>query len=602
MATPLHAELLPVEKRILKMLDGRSFHRIQMQIPFAESSIIFLAANVPAHTSLWTNALIELVNFDLQQHGGQHFYPKLKSLANVFHDGLVTLPKALNYMGALGLTKTPTACVRRMLHGDSASPYNALIDAFVQTQRGTFYAQHPLKAQFTHLEWICPDVPPGGIVVWHGFHTTKGDKDSIEPKATLFLDYAEHVVLPDTLREHYVALIRRQPFDPGSGTLNTRSSRPTIEFNAAKGLSQAPALPGTRLTGGAQPDPRVGVLQVNRDAVLRQGYGIVLPLVHGAAVPTGCFPWFMSQAELHNYHFLRANAKFEFERFLTYFVFEREMRYLTCWLAVYAPDKPDFATLWNILKRKTELFDIETRRFWRPSIVTDIVAHHGQPRDVQALQALYSQPRNSALGNMTPTQIVQFHYNSWVALFRHARLLNVTARSEQAVFAEQARCWFGMFGGRLGALKMRGNAAAEHVFNDRYFMYWRLGMGSQGPSKSGDPAMCVGRTLDDLNAFLEHKVADGPVAHLHRRMAQGGGKKIAGDSGMGPATTYMHGPAHVQLQTGVFGATLAHAFYQDPLVVFERFRVKTHASWGAGHVDHNVQSRPRMIQYTVKSF
>ena len=69
---------------------------------------------------------------------------------------------------------------------------------------------------------------------------------------------------------------------------------------------------------------------------------------------------------------------------------------------------------------------------------------------------------------------------------------------------------------------------------------------------------------------------------------------------MGAGTTYTAGRAHLKMQTGKFGTTLALAFYSDPLVVLERFRVKTQASWGAGHVDHDVQTRPRMIQYCAK--
>ena len=156
-----------------------------------------------------------------------------------------------------------------------------------------------------------------------------------------------------------------------------------------------------------------------------------------------------------------------------------------------------------------------------------------------------------------------------------------------------------MFGGKLKDTKLGSTAAAELVLNDPYFMYWRLGMGSQN-ARSGREAMCVGRTTQEVNEFMEGKVLDGMRAHPHRRMAQGGGRVIAGDSGMGAGTTYMHGDSHIAMQVGPFGSTLAHAFYTDPLVVFERFRVKTHASWGAGHVDHDVQSRPNMITYLRK--
>lgn len=45
---------------------------------------------------------------------------------------------------------------------------------------------------------------------------------------------------------------------------------------------------------------------------------------------------------------------------------------------------------------------------------------------------------------------------------------------------------------------------------------------------------------------------------------------------------------------------MATTFYEDPIVVFERFRVKTHASWGAAHVDHRARSRLDEIAYNAQ--
>lgn len=601
----LHAELKPIEKEIKKTLASRSFNRIQMQIPFNESSIIFLASNTREHSSFWTNCLIELVNHDLTTYSGTHMYPKLKDRSNVFQDGLVQLPQILNYTGQVGRADMPTRCCLRVIYGGGhpdtdARSLNRLIDSFRETPEGGKYkdSDPDFAAFFDYLEWVCPDVPPGGIVVWHGFHTTKGEKNSITPKSTMFLDYAEHSILNDKQKTHYAALIRSQPFDPGSGTLNARSSRTTIEFNAAKNIPQSVQLPNTRITGGADTNTTVGNLAIDLDSVLRQGYGVIVPCQYGETLPPGYSPWFMSTEDLQEYQLIRQNCKFEFERFLTYFVFEREMRFLTYWLLTYS-NKRGFAGLWNIMEQHVDFFDIESRQFRWPLFVKHIIQENGQPQLVTELQTLASTKGNKNMSNMTQEQIIQYHYNSWIALFNNARFLDIGTRPGQALFEEQSRCWFAMFGGKFQNLTMTSTLAAQTILNNKYYMYWRLGMGSQGPVKKA-AAMCVGTSLVDVQHFIRKKVEDGPVAHLHRRMAQGGGKIIAGDSGMGAGTTYTAGRAHLRMQTGKFGTTLALAFYSDPLVVLERFRVKTQASWGAGHVDHDVQTRPRMIQYQKK--
>ena len=72
---------------------------------------------------------------------------------------------------------------------------------------------------------------------------------------------------------------------------------------------------------------------------------------------------------MHAPSLIRKNCKFEFERFLTYFVFEREMRFLTYWLLKYS-NKRGFAGLWNIMEQHVEFFDIESRQFRWPLVVS----------------------------------------------------------------------------------------------------------------------------------------------------------------------------------------------------------------------------------------
>jgi hypothetical protein len=650
----LHAEPTFIEKRIRKQLDGRSFDRIQMQIPFGESTIIFLVSNTRKHSSFWTNCLIEFVDHDIAAFKGKHLFPlhkqaragglagkrnlpddescrmptgEVKQLHVLrtqylagrlsaemklvirgetqktnkwfgpgfpWKDGLVALPKILNFGKHTGRAAVPTSVCHRIINGSTdAGRLNDLVDSFRLTGVAQKYISSPFVSTFMYLEWLCPEVPDGGIVVWHGFHTTKGVKDSILPMATMFLDYTEKDQLSESERNYYLQLIRKQPFDPGSGHANARGSKTTIEFNAAKNKSQSMILPDTRLLGGQTEDPTMGLLEVVRDDIIHQGYGVIVPCLAGSSMLPNCFRWTMSPKELDRYHRRRRECKFEFEHFLTYWILEREMRYLTCWLATYS-NYVGFECFWRFLSREQELFNIDDRRFRWPDEIKNMLSLNGPALNVDELQAkrLLKNPKDhQPLSNMSDSELVQFHYNSWVYLFKNARMLDITGTGP-----EQAVNWYGMFGGIFEGVQRLSTAASRTVFNDPYFMYWRKGMGSQKPNKKV-PAMCVGTSLVHLTAFIQTKVNDGPRKHLHRKMAQGGGRKIAGDSGMGSATTYMQGVHHLQLQTGPIGATLAHAFYVDPMVVLERFRVKTHASWGAGHVDHSVHSRLANITY-----
>ena len=663
--TELHAELLPIEKNIIEKFAGRSFNRFQMQMPFNESSIIFLASNVRDDSSFWTNCLIELVNHDLLMARDDTtsyesiFYPRVKKLKGIFTDGLVTLPDILNYTGKLGRSETPTNCCLRIINGiqncdicnkkKKIIGLNQLIDSFRVSKKGKHYiSESNLKKVegFTEIQWVCPEVPAGSIVIWHGFHTTKGDVGSITPKATMFLDYAEKEVLNPAEMVHYKDIIRSQPFDPGSGTLNARSCRPTIEFNAAKEIPQSVVLPNTKITGGNVESTKIGKIYVNRNTILRQGYGVIEPTITSGDYDAdfeeynkndndGRFPWFMTTDNLKNIERLQQECKQEYERFLSYYVFEREIRFLTFWLLTYGKygDKEQklLQKLWDLMKVEIDLFDSTTRKFKKDLKKAArqfyIAAGGSKPGDSKktneenlsqeiAIRKKYNTTIKKEKGvklsreeqtliNMSEEELVQFQFNSWKRLSTKACLLDISARSDSLTWKKQKLCWYGMFGGHDPSVvsgKKKGvpaGQASAQIFNDNYFMYWRENMGPQGPKKvkggPTDPAMCVGWKLQDVTEFIEKKVNDGAAAHMHKRNAQGGGKLIAGDSGMGGATTYTAGQAHLELQTGSFGSTLAATFYNDPIVVLERFRVKTHASWGKGHVDHDVQSRPKGI-------
>jgi len=572
-----------------------------MQIPFEKSSIIFLSCKrKPETSSFWTNILVMLVTFDVENNGGNVFFPKLNTPCSrhPWGDGLVKLPDLLN----IGRKKIDVNRVlHRVMDGDDERPtstglseegqkLDSLIDRFLREHPSIQYLRaHEIAKENPKplMEWICPDVPSGGVVVWHGFHTTQGDKNSFQPKATVFLDYAERNMLGEKELKEYTRLIRAQPFDPGAGNANTRGSRTTIEFNCAKNIPQQLELPNTRLTGREGETPTAGTLSVTKENVLHQGYAVIAPVLRGQSTPAGCFRWEMAEEELREYNHLRQQTKQEFERFLTYYIFEREIRFLICWLSHYTEHAP-FRELWNKVKLEVDMFDPANKKFKFRDEVKSVKNSQYMTDLIQRLEAEGKDPKAMKESKVKVDQMSKDEYTLFNAIAlnkvtRYARHLDVSAKNH----VNQETCWKAIFGGT----KLAQTKAAAEIMNDPYFMYWRLKMGN---SKGN---MCTGTSLDDLNAYFERKVGGGIHTHPHGRCAQAGGIKVAGDSGMGGATTYVHGAAHIRLQVGKFGATLARAFYTDPLVVFERFRVKTHAAWGAGHVDHDVRSRTKEITF-----
>lgn len=590
-------EKTSLQRDIVRQFDKRSFHRIQMQIPFGESSIIFLTCTKkPETSSFWTNLLVRLVTYDVENNGSKVFFPKHKGCSpHPWGDGLVELPDLLN----IGRKKIDVNNVlHRIINGTTSTKLpelDALVDRFLQGDPNVpFLKDHRIAKENPApvLEWICPDVPPGGIVVWHGFHTTKGDAESqYKPKATMFLDYAERNMLTVDQFQEYIGLIRRQPFDPGAGNPNTRGSRTTIEFNAAKNIPQACPLPNTRMTGRDEPNPTVGKLMITKENVVHQGFAVVAPVRATDPTPPGCYRWEMTENELREYNKLRKTTQAEFERFLTYYIFERELRVLICWLCIWTKRTAGnslFCELWEKVKGEVDLFGADGKFKFRQDVrtiknspfVRELVSKvKGEGTDPSLLKGSKKRPKT-----MTQMEYTLFNILSLHKLSCHARQLDITANRTGVMdraYDAQERCWRAIFGGKGLA---QTKAAAESM-NNPYFMYWRLQMGNSYGN------MCTGTSLEDLNRYLEQKLNEGFFAHPHTRCAQSGGIKIAGNSGMGGCTTYVHGNSHVELQVGKYGSTLADAFYEDPIIVFERFRVKTHASWGAAHVDHRVRSR-----------
>lgn len=598
-SSAISGEKTKVQKEIVQQFDKRSFHRIQMQIPFGESSIIFLTeTSRPETSSFWTNMLVHLVSYDVQNNGGKVFFPK-GSVS--WGGGLVQLPALLN----IGRKKQIVNLVLRRILDTQTSTGIVEVDRIIDDCLANnpdiqFLKSHDIAKEnpTPTLSWYCPNVPPGGIVVWHGFHTTKGDDDDSQfrPKATLFMDYAERNLLGDSHFEEYTRLLKAQPFDPGAGSGNTRGSRTTIEFNAAKNIPQAcPALQvDTRMVGGDTVTNTVGRLDITKQDVLHQGFAVIAPVLCTESTPVNCHRWEMSQAELDRYNALRQRTKGEFERFLTYHLFERELRFLACWLSVYTTFD-GYRDLWKDMKTQVDLFN-DRGKFMYKRRTLDLKKNHAFfAQVIRAIKDEGNDPaqvpgNNARAETMSKAEYTLFNMLTLHQLANHSRALNVTAVKEGLVdkaYAAQERCWKAIFGGK----KLPQRKAAAETFNDPYFMYWRYRMGN---SKG---MMCTGTSLDDLNVYVEKKVKDGFYQHAHGRNPQAGGIKISKDSGMGGATTYVGGEAHNSLQIGEFGTTLANAFYNDPIVVLERFRVKTHASWGAGHVDHAVRSRLNEIVF-----
>ena len=74
----------------------------------------------------------------------------------------------------------------------------------------------------------------------------------------------------------------------------------------------------------------------------------------------------------------------------------------------------------------------------------------------------------------------------------------------------------------------------------------------------------------------------------HTHMGQGGGKLIARDSGMGPATTFSLEENHLEFQFSDFVTGIMRSFYGEEgalLRVLERQRAKAKAAWTNTHVD-----------------
>ena len=88
----------------------------------------------------------------------------------------------------------------------------------------------------------------------------------------------------------------------------------------------------------------------------------------------------------------------------------------------------------------------------------------------------------------------------------------------------------------------------------------------------------------------EKSPLDPNVSRGKSRNSQSGGKMIAADSGMGPATTLTNEPGHLAFTHSSFVRGVMASFYgagTDMIVMPERFRMKASKGWkGAMHIDH----------------
>lgn len=676
------------EQSIRKILDNRDFNRIQMQIPLFEdqSRIIFLqCSNDTENSQLWANLLVFIVNEDFKNplSEGKLFFTQknLEKRKESWSAGLVALPARFN----IGHEDAAQRALRRLMRDEQQSlseeeaaaqdTHDAIMNQHIDNIRGYDYvirAKRNTTVRAPLITWSGPtELPYGSVILWHGFHTTRGNKDAVAPESTAFLDYTSGTVFSDSQKEAYIHNMSRGPFDAGSGTINTRSARPNVEYNSAKGIPQRlipdgqslPALMG----GDAKSFNTCGRIDsVDVHTLFEKGYGVIVPVVEGdvklgeACEQNGYGRWTMTQEEFDQYSSLLHNTTIEFENFLTYIIFEREMLFLTRWLSVSGPMslRPVFVKLWDAIFQKKSVTFWEGEVFQYPAVksavqvylrehktqVADIVASLGtktarksaakpstarkrkaasQPVDEKRAtkkiktsdsredkkvdhstnndekkKTTLRKPTQTYLHeeDLQPALVPLFQLRAWYMLAENGLCLKL---SPHAQTQKQQMCWNAIFGTR----KRSQTDLAWEVFGQRHLLYWRQHMGNQ---KGG---MATGDTLASLKAYFESKVPESSdpsgidpfVYHRHRRGAQGGGNKLAADSGMGGATSFFTGKNHVALQTGKFGATLASLFYKSPLVVFERFRVKTHGSWGLGHVDHRVASRLQYKRQTLES-
>jgi len=84
--------------------------------------------------------------------------------------------------------------------------------------------------------------------------------------------------------------------------------------------------------------------------------------------------------------------------------------------------------------------------------------------------------------------------------------------------------------------------------------------------------------------FFYQRRIDGTKTHF----ARCGGIKLPATSGMGPASSYYSGISHLKLQTCPAMMRLARSFYSQPIMIPERYRIKTAELWKSGaHIDHH---------------
>jgi hypothetical protein len=574
-----------------------------MQIPLSESLITFLCANVLERSTDATNLLSGLVLFDADENASAVFGTPRAALER----GLVAMPPILQFKapsprdasllanGAFLPSPVHTRFARAVAEGTDratdglcdaqrnlvdryrASGYSVAIEAIAARLRG----EDPAWC----VGWISPTVPPGALVLWHGWHTTRGSA-STATKSTIFLDYAPAEAFggSDAYLDHY----QKRYEDLGSGNAATRGSGSTSEYVALRGLPPAPLASG-EIEGlfllGTDPE----MMAAYNDAMGSDDELLARVRNRGFAIVDLTDPLLGLSGEASEVAEVLAlveATRVEMEDFLTFSLLEREFRFLTAWLVRFADDvalpPPVASALRGALRHLAESPRLIPSQAYggappllaHADIATARTAILSLGANVRPLAERADYRMATVDGSVTRRPAAEnarvwysAHLHEWVELAVNTFTLDL--RAPAAEDGEQDLLW--------GAVHPR--PAMPPRLHHPLVFYRRKGLGYAPPGV-------------DFHAWLDGRLREEDVtmySFYHESTAQGGGRAIASDSGMGQATTYLGGEAHLALQLHPALLALARKLYgcDCALPVPERFRTKRTQGWGKAHVDHS---------------
>jgi hypothetical protein len=583
-----------VAARARALLAARSSNRIQIQIPLGESLITFLHCSAPNATATVMGALVDLILFDARHNRSHIFHMTEDALGK----GLVKLPSPLQFPSTWSRADQDALAagrpVRAELHTNLARALAG--DMSAQSLLHSDLATLVDKAQKTldlsalpdgewQLEWICPAVPEGSVVLWHGWHTTRSS-DTTAVKTAIFFDYAEASVLhalEGGLSEYAKLNSDNAYTDVGSGNSATRSAAFTREYCAHRNL---PSIAPHSLIGPHSADGLAGDLRASVEA---NGF-LVVPL---NKLCTG--------DEMDEVRTLVNATALEAGDYITYVLFEREVFFLTAWLRRFAPDDDPYLHL-ALEEAWTWLLGLAGKPLFGPEGVPGLPStplkrlldfalyfeplEGGRPayclreRKETHDEALWLDDKTSAQTPAAKDEEAWYcaHLHEWGRLVHFGALLDVRApaadpppKKGEWEWNPQILLW-----DEVLPFLRKNQRAETPLLGHPLLAYRRHGLGHPEPGQS---------LADWLEATL--RATDSPYDFYHESVAQSGGRLIANDSGMGPASSLYGGTAHLALQTHPAMWRIAVALYgPHPALVPERLRFKVAAPWGKVHVDH----------------